>query len=294
MKRSVPVAVCGGLLLTVASPALGSNPQPARNPIGGGIGVSPLALADGSSVALIDGSQVATAPSDSADGSTITGGPVPTQKTKIKGFKSGVKTTESGRMHTDRLRVIGGAPRGVQLQYRAQSGRRWQVAQEVSTSENGRTKVSMIVNADRRHWRVVVPVAGDYRQASSAVRRFRVKESQTVTPMPDLSTVTGSQIEASKLYARMYIQNTFGWGDDQWLALEALWTRESGWNHLAVNSSSGATGIPQALPGDKMATAGADWATNPYTQIRWGVAYIQSRYGTPASAWDFWQSNNWY
>ena len=61
----------------------------------------------------------------------------------------------------------------------------------------------------------------------------------------------------------MYILNTYGWGDDQWFALEQLWTRESGWNHLAVNPSSGATGIPQSLPGDKMATAGADWKTNP-------------------------------
>ncbi|MFE0626172.1 transglycosylase SLT domain-containing protein [Streptomyces sp. NPDC058864] len=69
---------------------------------------------------------------------------------------------------------------------------------------------------------------------------------------------------------------------------------ESGWNYTATNSSSGAYGLVQALPGSKMASAGADWRTNPGTQIKWGLKYMDSRYGSPCGAWSFWQANNWY
>jgi hypothetical protein len=86
----------------------------------------------------------------------------------------------------------------------------------------------------------------------------------------------------------------YGWGDDQFGCLVALWDRESGWNSQAYNSSSGAYGIPQALPGSKMATAGADWQTNAATQISWGLGYIAGRYGTPCGAWNHSESVGWY
>src|SRR5690606_15547546 len=85
----------------------------------------------------------------------------------------------------------------------------------------------------------------------------------------------------------------FGFGTDQMWALDALWTRESGWNHLAENQWTGAYGIPQALPGEKMAVFGEDWRTNPATQIRWGLSYIASRYGSPVAAWNFFLGNGW-
>jgi hypothetical protein len=72
-----------------------------------------------------------------------------------------------------------------------------------------------------------------------------------------------------------------------------LWQRESGWSYVAENPS-GAFGIPQALPGYKMASAGADWQTNPATQIRWGLGYIKAQYGNPCSAWAFEEANNYY
>jgi resuscitation-promoting factor RpfB len=85
-----------------------------------------------------------------------------------------------------------------------------------------------------------------------------------------------------------------GWGDDQFSCLVTMWNHESGWRVNAANPS-GAYGIPQALPGSKMASAGADWATNPATQIKWGLEYISSRYGTPCGAWAQWQANGgWY
>jgi hypothetical protein len=85
-----------------------------------------------------------------------------------------------------------------------------------------------------------------------------------------------------------------GWGAGEFDCLVHLWNRESGWNVYAHNASSGAYGIPQSLPGDKMASAGADWATNPATQITWGLGYIQGRYGTPCGAWAMSESQGWY
>ncbi|MGR4881859.1 transglycosylase SLT domain-containing protein [Streptomyces sp. LARHCF249] len=70
--------------------------------------------------------------------------------------------------------------------------------------------------------------------------------------------------------------------------------QESTWNYLAVNKSSGAYGLVQALPGSKMASAGADWRTNPATQIKWGLNYMEDRYGSPCGAWSFHQANGWY
>jgi hypothetical protein len=78
-----------------------------------------------------------------------------------------------------------------------------------------------------------------------------------------------------------------------WSCLDSLWQVESGWDYLAENAS-GAYGIPQALPGSKMASAGADWATDPTTQIKWGLGYIQSTYGNPCTAWDHEEADGWY
>jgi hypothetical protein len=87
---------------------------------------------------------------------------------------------------------------------------------------------------------------------------------------------------------------SFGYNQSsEWTCLKDLWDQESGWRYDAYNPS-GAYGIPQSLPGDKMASAGADWETNPATQIKWGLGYIQSVYGTPCGAWDHEVADNWY
>jgi resuscitation-promoting factor RpfB len=85
-----------------------------------------------------------------------------------------------------------------------------------------------------------------------------------------------------------------GWTGAQWDCLAWLWTRESGWNTYALNTQSGAYGIPQSLPASKMAAAGADWQTDPATQIRWGLAYIAATYGTPCAAWAHEEASSWY
>lgn len=85
-----------------------------------------------------------------------------------------------------------------------------------------------------------------------------------------------------------------GFGGEQFDCLVALWNKESGWRVNASNPSSGAYGIPQALPGSKMASSGSDWASNPATQIDWGLGYITSRYGSPCGAWQHSVDNGWY
>ena len=87
---------------------------------------------------------------------------------------------------------------------------------------------------------------------------------------------------------------SYGWSEDQFGCLDSLWTRESNWNPHADNPNSSAYGIPQALPGSKMASAGDDWEDNPVTQIRWGLGYIQDRYGSPCAAWGHSQSQGFY
>lgn len=112
--------------------------------------------------------------------------------------------------------------------------------------------------------------------------------SLTIPPATDVQRGT------NRALGQQMAADRYSWTGDQWLCLDELWKRESGWSHTSENVSSGAYGIPQALPGSKMAIYGADWQTNPATQITWGLAYIQGRYGTPCGAWSHFTSTNWY
>ncbi|ACY99363.1 MULTISPECIES: hypothetical protein [Thermomonospora] len=96
----------------------------------------------------------------------------------------------------------------------------------------------------------------------------------------------------NKAYGKL-MNKLKGW-EECWPSLENLWERESNWNERARNPYSGAYGIPQALPAEKLASAGADWRTSSPTQIAWGLGYIKARYGNPCKAWQFWQANHWY
>jgi Transglycosylase SLT domain len=93
--------------------------------------------------------------------------------------------------------------------------------------------------------------------------------------------------------ARSMMSARYGWDTGQFSCLNSLWNHESGWSAHAANPS-GAYGIPQALPGAKMSTKGADWRDNPATQIAWGLSYVKSSYGTPCGAWSAFQSKGWY
>lgn len=117
---------------------------------------------------------------------------------------------------------------------------------------------------------------------SEEVTREPVTEVVVVGTL-DVSTVSVDPGSARAIGKALAAER--GWGDDQFVCLDKLWTKESGWRWNADNPNSTAYGIPQALPGSKMSSAGADWETNPSTQITWGLGYISGRYGTPCDAW---------
>jgi hypothetical protein len=131
------------------------------------------------------------------------------------------------------------------------------------------------------------------RQANEAAAAEEAARQQAAqTPMPNVpascDVFTGNRALGCAILLEV------GFGLDQMGCLDELWTRESNWRESAHNSSSGAHGIPQALPAEKMAVYGADYLTNPVPQIRWGLDYISGRYGSPCGAWSFWQANHWY
>jgi hypothetical protein len=126
------------------------------------------------------------------------------------------------------------------------------------------------------------------RQAEAAAAAEAQRQAEAAEALARVNTPDGARAYAAQLASEKY-----GWGDDQFSCLSSLWQKESSWNYQAYNPS-GATGIPQSLPGDKMATFGDDWATNAATQIAWGLDYISRGYGTPCSAWGHSQATNWY
>ena len=121
----------------------------------------------------------------------------------------------------------------------------------------------------------------------------RVGTKQSTLASASAPSAPAPSAGTAKAIARQLLANR-GWGTDQYNCLVTLWDHESGWRVHAANPS-GAYGIPQALPGSKMGTAGPDWQNNATTQIKWGLGYISSRYGTPCGAWSSWQANGgWY
>ncbi|MGI5428365.1 transglycosylase SLT domain-containing protein [Streptomyces sp. CA-179760] len=126
--------------------------------------------------------------------------------------------------------------------------------------------------------------------AKEAKERAEAKEaaasrSKDISDIPVASSYSIAQIQAM---ARQIVPS------GQFQCFSNIVDHESDWNYKAVNPSSGAYGMFQALPGTKMSSAGADWRTNPATQIKWGLGYMNDRYGSPCDAWSFWQANNWY
>jgi hypothetical protein len=131
---------------------------------------------------------------------------------------------------------------------------------------------------------------------AQAVEKARVAAAEKAARAKKrASLIAGAQADPRSAARELMADYGFG-GSSQWNCLNLLWEGESGWNFKAENSSSGAYGIPQSLPASKMASVGADYRTNPVTQIKWGLNYIKQSYGTPCGAWDFWNNRfpHWY
>jgi len=145
------------------------------------------------------------------------------------------------------------------------------------------------VSSDDLSGRTVAPSRSDRRTSVDPVKQAVLNQDSggQITETEDLSSQDPRTIARAML-------SDFGFGEDQFSCLDSLYMSESGWNIHADNPSSSAYGIPQALPGAKMASAGPDWENNAATQIKWGLEYIKNSYGTPCGAWSFKQGHNWY
>lgn len=126
------------------------------------------------------------------------------------------------------------------------------------------------------------------------VKKEKTREEKKASRSKSTSKYSSSKVKANQAFAKSFMESQYSWGEDQHSCLVELWNRESGWRHTADNPTSSAYGIPQALPGSKMASAGADWKTNPETQIKWGLKYINNRYETPCGAWSAFKKKGWY
>lgn len=125
------------------------------------------------------------------------------------------------------------------------------------------------------------------KEAKEAASRSAERTEQP-SETPDFAQQSSYTVAEVKAMARQIV------GSGQFQCFSNIVDHESTWNYQASNPSSGAYGLVQALPGTKMASAGADWRTNPATQIKWGLNYMNERYDSPCGAWEFWQANNWY
>lgn len=134
-------------------------------------------------------------------------------------------------------------------------------------------------------------------QASRSDRRTSIDRTKAGVLNQDSGGQTTKTEDLSSQDPRTIAQALlpqFGFDGSQFTCLDSLYMRESGWNIHATNPTSGAYGIPQSLPASKMATAGSDWQNNAETQIRWGLQYIRSSYGTPCGAWAHETAFGWY
>jgi hypothetical protein len=135
--------------------------------------------------------------------------------------------------------------------------------------------------------RAAAELAADQAAQEQAQQQQQQQQSQAAPPPAPAPSGSAQQIAMGML-------GSYGWSSSQFSCLDSLWNQESGWNVYATNPASGAYGIPQALPGSKMASAGADWQTDAATQIRWGLSYIKSLYGSPCGAWGHEEADGWY
>ena len=163
----------------------------------------------------------------------------------------------------------------IRQQQAAQASQAAQAAQAAAKPKAARTRAAKIAGAK-------IAAAKKAAAKAAAAKERAKKAAASARP-----SGTPEQIAAAML-------SQYGWSSGQMSCLQPLWERESGWSITAYNASSGAYGIAQALPGYKMASAGSDWQSSAYTQIKWGLGYIRDVYGSPCGAWAHEVADGWY
>ncbi|MGN6687976.1 MAG: hypothetical protein ACTHK1_10595 [Actinomycetales bacterium] len=180
------------------------------------------------------------------------------------------------REEAERIAAVEAAKAAAAKKAAAEKAAREKAAKKAAAEKAAREKAARAAAAAKK----AEKKAAAQREARARVSRDSARAALT---SPSAARSLGRSMAAA-----------MGWGSGQFQCLDVLWTHESGWNARASNPSSGAYGIPQALPGSKMGAYGGDWRTNARTQIEWGLHYIRSSYGTPCGAWNHWQNNHWY
>ncbi|MGY4767990.1 aggregation-promoting factor C-terminal-like domain-containing protein [Kribbella sp. CWNU-51] len=154
------------------------------------------------------------------------------------------------------------------------------------------------VEVARRAARKAAQDQSDLKQAAknAALKRYEALQKTDENSREERASrdAERKKLEGTPKEVAMNLLPDHGWGESQFSCLEKLWNKESRWRVDADNPSSSAYGIPQALPGNRMAAYGSDWRTNPVVQIKWGLDYIENTYGSPCSAWGHSQAKGWY
>lgn len=153
-------------------------------------------------------------------------------------------------------------------------------------NETSQNEINDIINIKKQEY--------EKKKAEEEARRKAAEERAKKQQSTTNNSSSSQSVAELQSYAHNLVINTYGWSEYDFECLVKLWNRESGWNPNAHNKSSGAHGVPQSLPASKMASEGADYYTNGYTQIRWGLKYIKNRYGSPSGAWAHSQRTGWY
>jgi hypothetical protein len=168
---------------------------------------------------------------------------------------------------------------------------RYGLAQRQTTYESAAAKAAVAQAAAQKAAaaKAAAAKAAAAKAAAAKAAAQQAAQQQTAAQQPAASAPSGSPQQIAE-----QMLSQFGWSSGQFSCLQPLWALESGWNVYASNPGSGAYGIPQALPGSKMASAGPNWQSDAATQIRWGLTYIQGIYGSPCAAWSHEEADGWY
>ncbi|MEU2626149.1 MULTISPECIES: lytic transglycosylase domain-containing protein [Kitasatospora] len=205
----------------------------------------------------------------------------------VVGAASGSEGTTTQTVDVASATLLADVPSGAQAQTISDNFARQASAQQVSADAAAKKAAE---EAARQKAAADAQAKADAEKAAKAAEEAKRKADEEAANRAAARTALAA-VPAGSVQA-MAAQII---GDaNQFSCFSEIVKRESGWDYTATNASSGAYGLVQALPGSKMASAGADWKTNPATQIKWGLNYMNSRYGSPCDAWSFWQSHHWY
>ena len=174
-----------------------------------------------------------------------------------------------------------------------------QLARPVAEAENQQGHDTLAQHAFRlrlsqAHAAIAQRQAARKRPAGPAASKAAAQPGQTAARPGQTAAAAVPAASGSPRQVAQAMLGSFGWSSSQFSCLDPLWEHESRWSVTAANPGSGAFGIPQALPGSRMASAGPDWQTSAATQITWGLRYIRDTYGSPCAAWSHEQATGWY